>query len=69
VGRGQLSLNLILATLILLALRGGVAEAAEVGRQIAGGNDPAWDYTDLLYPPIVSPTALTVAFILSVVKP
>ena len=65
----KLALNLLLATLILIALRGGVAEAAEVGRQLAGGNDPAWGYTDLLYPPIVSPTALTVAFVLSVVKP
>jgi ABC-type transport system involved in cytochrome bd biosynthesis fused ATPase/permease subunit len=65
----KLGLNLVLATLIVTSLRGEVAEAADLGRQLALGANLGWDFTDLLYPPIVSPTALTVAFLLAVFKP
>jgi hypothetical protein len=51
------------------SLRGGVAEAADLGRQLARGADVEWSFTDMLYPPIVSPTALTIAFLLAVFKP
>jgi uncharacterized membrane protein len=65
----KLGLNLVLATLIVTSLRGEVGEAADLGRQLALGANLGWDFTDLLYPPIVSPTALTVAFLLAVFKP
>ena len=65
----KLALNLILATLVLTALRGEVNTAVDLGRRLALGADVEWNFTNLLYPPIVSPTALTVAFVLAVFKP
>jgi uncharacterized membrane protein len=65
----KLVLNLSLAALIVFSLRGEVGEIAAVGRQLADGRPTGWDFTDMLFPPIVSPTALTVAFVLSVFKP
>ena len=65
----KLGLNLVLATLIVTSLRGEVTEAADLGRQLTLGANLGWDFTDLLYPPIVSPTALTVAFLLAMFKP
>jgi uncharacterized membrane protein len=55
----KLVLNVVLCLLILFALRGGVHDAQLAGRASS----------DLIFPPIVSPTALTVAFVLSVFKP
>ncbi|GAB3833702.1 hypothetical protein [Kribbella italica] len=57
----KLGLNLLLSTLILIALRPGVVDLAEKG---AEGNA-----VDLVFPPIVSPTLLMVAVVLSVFKP
>jgi hypothetical protein len=51
------------------ALRGEVAKAADVGIQLAAGVDLDWNFSNMLYPPIVSPTALTIAFLLAVFKP
>jgi hypothetical protein len=65
----KLGLNLILATLVVTALRGEVANAASLGAQLAGGADVEWNFTNMIYPPIVSPTALTIAFLLAVFKP
>ena len=65
----KLALNVVLATLILASLRGEVAEAADLGRLLALGDNMHWDFTDMLYPPTVSSTALAVAFVLSVFKP
>ncbi len=65
----KLVLNVVLCTLIVLALRGGVTDAAEAGRAMAAGIDVAWNSGDLVFPPIVSPTALVIAFVLSVFKP
>jgi uncharacterized membrane protein len=65
----KLCLNLVLATLIVTSLRGEVSEAADLGHQLALGANLGWDFTDMLYPPIVSPTALTVAFLLAIFKP
>jgi hypothetical protein len=65
----KLVLNLILATLVVTALRGEVANAANVGAQLAAGADVEWNFTNMIYPPIVSPTALTIAFLLAVSKP
>jgi hypothetical protein len=65
----KLGLNLVLATLVVSALRG------EVGTQlilaVSWPSALTWSGTspNLLYPPIVSPTALTVAFLLAVFGP
>ena len=65
----KLCLILLLATLIVTALRGEVAKAAGLGGQLAVGADLDWNFTNMIYPPIVSPTALTIAFLLAVFKP
>jgi uncharacterized membrane protein len=65
----KLVLNVVLCTLVVLALRGGVEDAAEAGRAMAAGIDVVWSSGDLVFPPIVSPTALVIAFVLSVFKP
>jgi ABC-type transport system involved in cytochrome bd biosynthesis fused ATPase/permease subunit len=65
----KLVLNLLLATLIVTALRGEVAKAADLGGQLALGAELDWNFTNMIYPPIVSPTALTIAFLLAVFKP
>jgi uncharacterized membrane protein len=65
----KLALNLILSTLIVTSLRGEVAKAADLGSQLAAGANLDWNFSNMLYPPIVSPTALTVAFVLAVFKP
>jgi hypothetical protein len=64
----KLVLNLVLSALVLVALRGGVQEAASAGRAMGAGAG-SWNSGDLVFPPIVSPTALTVAFVLSVFRP
>jgi hypothetical protein len=50
-------------------LRGEVDHAVDLGRQLALRADLDWDFTNMLYPPIVSPAALTIASLLSVFKP
>jgi uncharacterized membrane protein len=65
----KLALNLILTALVVASLRFGVADLAEYGRQLAAGTPTVERTSDMLYPPIVSPTALTIAFILSIYKP
>jgi hypothetical protein len=65
----KLALNLILATLVVTSLRGEVANAAHLGAELASGADVQWNFTNMMYPPIVSPTALTIAFLLAVFKP
>lgn len=64
----KLVLNVVLTTLGLVALRPGVDEAAVAGRLMAAGQ-PAPMEPDLLFPPIVSPTCLLIAVLLSVYKP
>ena len=65
----KLALNIILSTLIVTALRGEVAKATDLGSQLAAGVDLDWNFSNMLFPQIVSPTALTVAFLLAVFKP
>ncbi|HET6257623.1 hypothetical protein [Pseudonocardia sp.] len=64
----KLALNLLLTALVVLLLRPGLYEAAEYGRRLAAGPATA-DLGDLVFPPIVSSTALVVATVLSVYKP
>ena len=65
----KLVLNVVLCTLILVALQPGLGEVAQYGRELAAGTATERDMTDLFFPPIVSLSALTFATILSVAKP
>lgn len=65
----KLVLNIVLTTLVLFALRPGVVEAAERGRDLLAGGSPALAPGDLLFPPIVSTSAVLFAMVLSVFKP
>jgi uncharacterized membrane protein len=65
----KLVVNVVLCILVLTALRGGVAEAAAAGRQMAAGTLDGWTSSDMIFPPIVSTGALLSAFLLSVFKP
>lgn len=65
----KLVLNVVLCTLILVALQPGLGEVAQYGRDLAAGTAAERDVSDLFFPPIVSLSALTFATILSVAKP
>src|ERR671920_2114832 len=65
----KLVLNIVLTALVLVALRPAVTEAAEQGRQFAAGAPASLTVGDLIFPPIVSPTALLIAVVLAVFKP
>ena len=64
----KLALNVVLGLLVWFALRPGLEEAAEYGRQMLAGTATA-DVSNLVYPPIVSTSALVVATLLAVYKP
>jgi uncharacterized membrane protein len=65
----KLVLNIVLTALVLVALRPEVSKAAEQGRQFAAGETASLTVGDLIFPPIVSPTALLIAVVLAVFKP
>ncbi len=65
----KLALNVILTALVLVALRHQVAESAEQARRWLAGQPATLQVGDLIYPPIVSPTALLIAMTLAVIKP
>src|SRR5829696_1539323 len=65
----KLVLNIVLTALVLVALRPEVTEAAEQGRQFAAGAPASLAVGNLIFPPIVSPTALLIAVALAVFKP
>ncbi|MFE7504049.1 hypothetical protein [Promicromonospora sp. NPDC057488] len=65
----KLAMNLVLCTLILVALRPGMADVGAAGGAIEAGQVPTSDISFLVYPPTVSLTALAVATVLSVYKP
>jgi hypothetical protein len=65
----KLALNLLLTTLILVALRPGIDEVVARGDRLLDGEAVASAVGDLAFPPIVSPTLLMVAVVLSVFKP
>ena len=62
-------LNLTLVSLVAFALRPGISEAARYGEALAGGTAVDASVETLVFPPIVSSTALVAATILSVYKP
>jgi hypothetical protein len=59
----KLVLNIVLTALVLVALRPEVTEAAEQGRQFAAGAPASLGVGNLIFPPIVSPTALLTAVV------
>jgi hypothetical protein len=65
----KLVVNLVLVTLIALALRPAVAEAARYGQALALGSPTDAAVGELIMPPLVSSTALIAATVLSVFKP
>jgi hypothetical protein len=65
----KLVLNIVLTALVLVALRPEVSKAAEQGRQFAAGEPASLVVGNLIFPPIVSPTALLIAVVLAVFKP
>jgi hypothetical protein len=65
----KLAVNVVMVLLILFALRPGLYDAAEYGRQLAAGRTPQGDPAGLLYPVIVAPSLLLFASVLSVFKP
>jgi len=66
----KLALNLLLTALVLISLRGEIAEKGELGgRFLAGDQVTLGNVGDLLFPPIVSPTVLLIAMVLAIFKP
>jgi hypothetical protein len=65
----KLALNLLLTTLVLVALRPGIDEVVARGGRLLDGERVATAVGDLAFPPIVSPTLLLVATVLSVYQP
>lgn len=65
----KLAINVVLVVLVLLLLRPGVHEVAEAGRDLAAGRAQDAEPGDMVFPPIVSTLALSIATTLSVFKP
>ena len=65
----KLAMNLILSVLVIFLLRPSLHDAGAFGRRLATDLPGALDSTTLVFPPIVSTSALALAFVLSVFKP
>jgi hypothetical protein len=65
----KLVINLLMCTLVLVALRPGVQSVADKGREIAAGGSVEVAVGEMIFPPIVSPALLLVATVLAVFKP
>jgi hypothetical protein len=65
----KLGINLILCTLIVVALQPGMDEVDRYGRHLLTGEPDPLDVSRLFFPPAVSLIALLFAVVLSVVKP
>jgi hypothetical protein len=65
----KLVLNIVLTALVPFALAPEVSRAAEQGWRFAAGEAASLAVGDLIFPPIVSPTALLIAVVLAVFKP
>jgi hypothetical protein len=65
----KLVLNLVLTGLVLVALAPEVAAHADQARQFDAGLPVPLEVGQLIFPPIVSPTALLVAMTLAIFKP
>lgn len=65
----KFAINVGFSTLIVVALWPGVADAAEHGRNLAAGIPDGFTADRIVFPPIVSPTGLVLAVLLSGYKP
>jgi len=65
----KLGLNLVLTALVPIALRPQVVTLADQGRRFAGGEIVDFAEKNIIFPPLVSPAALLIAFVLAVYKP
>lgn len=65
----KLALNVVLCTLIIVALQPAMPEVDAYGRELLTGTPDPARVTDMFYPPAVSLTALTLATVLAVFKP
>jgi hypothetical protein len=65
----KFGVNVAMSTLIFFSLRPGVDAAASVGERLLAGDPTAQVPPDLIYPVIVAPTLLLVAYVLSTFKP
>jgi hypothetical protein len=65
----KLALNIALTALVPLALQPNVEDAVRRADQFAATGEGDLSVGNLMFPPLVSPVALLVAMVLSVVKP
>ena len=65
----KLVINVVLVTLVVLVLNPGVTALGEAGRDALATGDAPTVTTTLLFPPIVSSTAVVIAMTLAVFKP
>ena len=65
----KLLMNVVLVFLVVFLLRPGVIEVAEQGRLFMAGDPATLTAEGLVFPPIVSTSALLVATVLAVFKP
>jgi hypothetical protein len=65
----KLALNVLLVALVPVALRPEVIEKAEQARRFVAGEPASLAVGDLIFPPIVAPILLLIAFVLAVFKP
>lgn len=65
----KLVLNVLMSTLIVVSLRPGVDEAADIGERLMAGDTTVSVPAELLFPVLVAPSMLLTAYLLSVFKP
>lgn len=65
----KLVINILMVALILVSLRPGLYQVADQARELAAGGPDTVVVGDLIFPPIVAPTLLLTAVILSIFKP
>ena len=65
----KLVLNILLTALVPIALQPEVSRAAEQGWRFTAGEPASLVVGNLIFPPIVSPSALLIAVVLAVFKP
>ena len=65
----KLVINVVLVVLVAFLLRPGVIEAAERGRRLVAGEIASLPVGDMVFPPVVSTSALLIATVLAVFKP
>lgn len=65
----KLALNVLLSALVLVGLRPGLARLDKLGHELAAGATTTASIGNMIFPPIVSPVCLAIAFVLAVFKP